>query len=340
MIAHALRTRLGQVQLRRMVQLFVLVTVLYLGFDFWRFVTQFETGGVDRGLEHPAGVGAFLPIGGFTTLKHWLVSGTIHPFHPASMILFLAAISVSLVFKKSFCGWICPVGFISELAYLPWKKRFGKNLKLSRFLDYGLRSIKYLLLAFFVWIIGIAMPPEQVAAFLEGDYWKVSDVKMLYFFTKISLTSIVVIGVLALLSIPTRNFWCRFLCPYGALLGIVGLLSPYKIRRDEALCRSCHKCTRNCPAHLPVSTSRTIRSAECTSCLTCKIGCPTGALTYSPRFKKTRTGMTPRALAASIAAVFISFILAAKLGGFWNSGVPRSELARLIPQTGNLEHPR
>ena len=54
----------------------------------------------------------------------------------------------------------------------------------------------------------------------------------------------IVIGVIVLLSMFVQNFWCRYLCPYGALLGLVSLLSPVKIRRDKEACIDCGKCTR------------------------------------------------------------------------------------------------
>lgn len=333
--------KLRKVEPRRVVQSGIFLLILILGFQFWLFIRQFEPGGVDTGISHPDGVEGFLPIGGFTTLKYWLMTGIIHPFHPASMFIFISALGVSLVFKKSFCGWICPVGFLSELLYKPWKKKFKKNYQLPKWADYILRHIKYFLLIFFFIIIGLLMSSDRAKEFLDGDYWKIADVKMLYFFTKISLTSLVVIGVLVLLSIPTRNFWCRFLCPYGALLGVIGLLSPFKIRRDESLCHKCNKCTRNCPAHLPVSTSRVINSPECTSCLTCKNGCPSGALSYglSPRpLQKTR--LSALSLALLVVGLFFSVIVAAKISGTWKSQLPRSELVKLVPDTENLEHPR
>lgn len=338
-----LRSIAARLSPRRWVQLGFLLFTLWLGWEFSLFIGQFETPPLEqttsaRWVAHPDGVEAFLPIGGLTSLKHWITSGTVHPLHPAALFIFIAVLGVSTILKKSFCGWICPVGFLSELAYKPWKSWFKKNVQLPKPIDFTLRSLKYLVLGFFFWIIVIAMTPAQGLDFLDSDYWKIADVKMYYFFASPSTLSLIVIGSLVLLSIPMRNFWCRFLCPYGALLGLTGLLSPFKIRRDVSLCHNCKKCTRNCPAHLPVATSKSIISPECTSCLTCKTGCPSGALTYSSG-KKSK-GLSPRILACAVVLGFVAVILAAKLGGVWKSQVSTDDLHRLIPGIGKMEHPQ
>ena len=49
-------------------------------------------------------------------------------------------------------------------------------------------------------------------------------------------------------SVFVQNFWCRYLCPYGALLGLTSLLSPLRIRREPAACIDCAKCAKACPS--------------------------------------------------------------------------------------------
>ncbi|OFZ19491.1 MAG: hypothetical protein A2X94_09090 [Bdellovibrionales bacterium GWB1_55_8] len=348
--AAAREERLGRSRIskyRTLVQGSFLLLVLFLGFRFWQFVRHYESGGSSPYVPHSPGVEAFLPIGGLTSLKYWIGTGEVHPLHPAALFLFLAAITVSVVLKKSFCGWICPVGFVSEWIYRPWKKIFGKNVQLPRWLDYPLRSLKYLVLGFFIWAVLYDMSVPAAAEFLNGDYWKVSDVKMLKFFTDISKTALIVTSVIALLSIPIRNVWCRFLCPYGALLGLAGLLSPGAITRDEDSCTHCRKCTRNCPAYLPVEASRRVLSPECTSCLTCVSGCPVGALSFAtPKRLPARFVISGRAgwpgwiFAVLIPVLFFGIVGLAKITGNWQSRISDDDLKRLVPQVGDLGHPR
>ena len=123
------------------------------------------------------------------------------------------------------------------------------------------------------------MPVPAIRAFLEGPYGLVDDVKMLNFFRLLGLTGGIVVAVLVVASVFVQNFWCRFLCPYGALMGLVGMASPVRIRREASLCIDCGKCAKSCPSILPVDQLVTIRSAECTGCLQCVASCPAaGAL--------------------------------------------------------------
>ena len=78
------------------------------------------------------------------------------------------------------------------------------------------------------------MSVPAIRAFLEGPYGMVDDVKMLNFFRFLGLTGGIVIALLVLASVFVQNFWCRYLCPYGALMGLASLASPLRIRRDAS----------------------------------------------------------------------------------------------------------
>ena len=98
------------------------------------------------------------------------------------------------------------------------------------------------------------MSAATISDFMHTPYGLIADVKMLNFFREMSQTAAIVLAALVVLSILVENFWCRYLCPYGALMGLVSLLSPLKIRRDPAACIDCGKCAQACPALCP-STS-------------------------------------------------------------------------------------
>jgi polyferredoxin len=61
---------------------------------------------------------------------------------------------------------------------------------------------------------------------------------------------LVVLGLFVLASVFIPNFWCRFLCPYGALLGLTSWLSPTRIRRNAETCVDCAECAKACPSAL------------------------------------------------------------------------------------------
>lgn len=321
-------------RIRHAVQWSVFALIIWGGYRFWKFTRHFLAGGPM--VERPPMVEGFLPIGSLMALKLWLTRGVFDWIHPAGLVIFSSAIVVSLVLKKGFCGWICPIGTISEPVFKLGARVLGRNYRLPRWLDNGLRSIKYILMAMFLYIVFIGMTPEAIITFLSTPYWKVGDAKMLLFFTRMSATTAIVLVALVAISLPFKNFWCRYLCPYGALVGLISMLSPLKIRRDTTHCINCKKCAKNCPASLPVDEKLVISSPECTGCLTCVSVCPAkGALDVGlPRHK-----VSPVLYAALIVSVFFGIILAAKLSGHWQSAVTYQEYLELLPKAGAFEHP-
>jgi len=265
------------------------------------------------------------------------MEGIFDSIHPAALVIFVAALISALIMKKGFCGWICPVGAVSDSIWKLGRKIFGRNFTIPRYADYGLRSVKYILMAFFIYVVVLKMPAAAILQFIGGDYYKITDVKMLFFFTEMTTTTAVSLSLLFGLSLVSKNFWCRYLCPYGALLGLVSFLSPLKITRNNQACTHCGKCTKNCPSLLPVEQLHSVRSPECTGCLSCVSYCPAkGALDVSLAGKKA---VPPLFAAFLLVVLFFGSIGVAKLTNNWYSTVSYEEYQRIIPQTARLGHP-
>ena len=113
-----------------------------------------------------------------------------------------------------------------------------------------------------------------MAMFFIADYYKIVDVRMMKFFTEMTTLTMWVLIALGALSLLYKNFWCRYLCPYGALLGLVSRFSPFKVRRNEEKCIHCHACTKHCPTLIDVEKKDVVKSEECFGCLTCVSRCP------------------------------------------------------------------
>jgi ferredoxin len=213
---------------------------------------------------------------------------------------------------------------------------------LPRWLDIPLRSLKYILLGLFLWVV-VTMPVDAIEAFLRSSYGLVADVKILNFFRFMSTTAAIVIGVVILASIAIKNFWCRYLCPYGALMGLAALASPLQIRRQPDKCIDCAKCAKACPSHLPVDTKIQIHSAECLGCLECVAVCPAeGALDLSLLGKRPvgRVRTEPVWVAAALAVLFFGGVGWAKWSGHWDSPIPQAIYQELIPHANDYDHPR
>jgi len=259
-------------KLRSLVQWSVFAMVLYAVIILYFFVRAIENG-ITPTIGRAPSVEGFLPIGALMSFRLFISEGFFDPVHPASLVIFTAAIIISLLLKKSFCGWMCPVGTFSEFVSKTGRKLFKRDLILPGYADYALRSIKYVLMTFFLYMILVQMSTTQISEFLKASYWKVADIKLLIFFTAMSLTTKIIFAILFVFSLFYRSFWCRYLCPYGGLLGLLSMLSPSKIRRNETHCIQCGQCTAHCPSMLSVSTNQVINSPECTGCLTCVSYC-------------------------------------------------------------------
>ena len=318
--------------LRHAIQAAFLALNVWIGVEFYLFVRYYETGGQSLRASRPPGVEGWLPIASLMNLKVLLLTGEMPAMHAAGMLLLIAFIAASWVFRKSFCGWICPVGTVSE--YL-W--RLGPKLRLPRWFDIPLRALKYLLLALFLYAV-FSMSVPQIRDFLQGPYGIVADVKMLNFFRLLGLTGATVVAVIVLASVLIQNFWCRYLCPYGALMGLVSVASPLRIRRDASLCIDCGKCAKACPSALPVDQLVTIRSAECTACMQCVAECPAaGALCLSaPKSRRVPAW----AVAVGITALFLGAYAYGQASGHWRTDLPARLYFELIPHANDFEHPR
>ena len=81
--------------------------------------------------------------------RGWMVGGGFNQVHPSGLIILLMVLATAVFLKRGFCSWVCPFGLLTEYLNRIHRFIFRKNVRVPRWLDYPLRSLKYLLLAFF-----------------------------------------------------------------------------------------------------------------------------------------------------------------------------------------------
>jgi polyferredoxin len=314
------------------VQLAFLALTLFMGYRFYQFVLHFRSPGHPF-VERPSSVDSFLPISGLMSLKYFLFTGTVEPIHPAALVMFVAILAVSLLLKKGFCGWICPIGTLSQYLWMVGEKIFGRTSRMANYADVSVRSLKYVLMGLFLLFIGVLMTPNMMVLFFMTDYYVTADVRTMNVFTEMTTLTMAVLLVLSVFSLIYKNFWCRYLCPYGALLGLLSLTGPAKVLRNKEKCVHCNSCTRACPSYVDVEKKEVVNSPECFGCLTCVSSCPSpGALEVSIRTGQRRRALKPYLYPILLVLVFYLVIGAGMAAGKWRSQVPYEEYRRIIPE--------
>lgn len=314
--------------LRTVIQYLFLFFVIWLGFGFTLFVQQFQSGNVNAIVVRHDGIEAFLPISGFLGTIAWLKGAGINKVHPAATVMFLTIIALSFLLRRSFCSWICPIGTISETAWKIGFKYFRRNLKLPPWLDLFLRSIKYIVLGFFVYSVVFVMSANAMQLFIDSDYHRIADARLLFFFIHISPFAISIIAALFVVSFAIKNPVCRYLCPYGALLGLVATLSPVRVTRDLERCISCGMCSQVCPSRIDVMHKNSVASAECIGCWRCVSYCRFNeALSIRLLGRYKIAGFI---FALLVIVIFVGGSKIGKAAGIWHTNTTFSDYQRLL----------
>ncbi len=150
-------------------------------------------------------------------------------FNTAFLILFLIPLVLTLFFGRAYCGYICPVGSSQELVSFKKTRR-----RVPQKLDRILKFVKYSLLLF----VG-------VLTIIRGQpAGNMSMITPLFTFTGIAAAFVASIGLIAV-SVFYYRPYCRYICPYGALMALIAKLSIVRVRVDDS-CIDCKLCNKEC----------------------------------------------------------------------------------------------
>jgi 4Fe-4S binding protein/4Fe-4S dicluster protein len=219
------------------------------------------------------------PFGGVEALYTYAAEGNMLCSLGTSNFFILGGVLLSvLLLKRAFCGYMCPIGTISE-----WLGGLGKRLGLPSWkvparLDRGLGLLKYVVLV--VVLTATWRAGELLFRGYDPCYALLSRHG-----TDITYWAYVVSGTIAVASLVASVPFCRWFCPFAAVLSPFSRVAFARVRREESACTSCGQCSRRCPMAIPVDAMQQVTDARCTSCLTCVESCPKradGALSWGP----------------------------------------------------------
>jgi len=216
---------------------------------------------------------AFCPLGGIETLLPYLATGqTLLTTNLLNYAILMGVLGVSLLAGRAFCGWMCPIGtlqdFLADLTARLFKNQKGKNginfpFQISSSNDTWLKSLKYL-------ILGIILLASIWAVY--PPLWEICPARALFSFqlTTPLLWSVLIVFVIT--SMLNKRFWCKYLCPLGAVLAPFNKISPLRLVNNQHSCTSCGLCDSTCPMEIQ-NVPENLRSAECIQCLECQEMC-------------------------------------------------------------------
>ena len=188
----------------------------------------------------------------------------------------LGIVVTHLIRPRFFCGWLCPMGFIQDAIGRLFGRRGRPFGQIPSWFARALRWGKYALLALTIVAVFLYNYPDERAHDYAVRSARVVDFDALVVAWSLGLARYAVRAVLfvtALIGgIFVVRFWCRYLCPLGALLGVGKNLTFGRLRIRDQACVRCGKCGPVCPMATSPGT------VECISCHECSDVCPTGAI--------------------------------------------------------------
>lgn len=212
-----------------------------------------------------ASLHALCPFGGVVTIYQYATVGTfVQKIHESAFVLMIIGFVLAFLFGPVFCGWVCPLGTIQE-----WVAKLGRKFFKRRYnqfipdhLDKVLRYLRYLVLAWVVYVTatsGTLIFAKYDPYFALFNFWS----------SEVAIGGLIILGATLVLSVFIERPWCKYACPYGAVLGITNIFRVFQIKRAESTCKADGACSIMCPMNIKVDTIHTVRDHQCISCLEC-----------------------------------------------------------------------
>ncbi len=216
-------------------------------------------------------IDAFCPFGGLESawalLRYQVLLKRVAL---SSVILLFTTIGTALVFRRSFCGNICPLGFLQELFGIAGRKVIKRRFNLPVKIDNILRYLKYPVLILF---LGLAWNTMDMAIRPYDPWVAFHHLGSEDLFSN-SLAGFIILVLSLILGFFSDRPFCKYLCPMGGFLGIVSKVGITKIKRESSSCIDCKLCDKVCPVNIEVSAKELVTSAECLTCSECINSCP------------------------------------------------------------------
>lgn len=300
------------------------VLVLLMGYIGWRHQI------IGGGPQGTPPIDAYCPLGAIEALPTLISNGQFIDKIAPSNLMILASLLLAIVITGAvFCGWLCPLGAIGDWLYALRKKVFPYKWELSPAVawvfSYG-RFVLLIAILYFSWA--------------QSKLWfeTYDPFKQIFHMNVESATSAAAISLFLLLSMAIERFWCRFLCPLGAVIGLFSRFSLLVIKREPARCIRCGKCDKNCPAGISPASNQTVNDSRCLSCYQCVASCPVeSALAVKSRFSCFNYQFKPLSAALVGILLFVGTLTVINATGNFSAYSPNAKPVAQITATTEIK---
>ncbi len=245
------------------------------------------------------------PFGGVEALyTYWSEGNMICSLGVTNFYVLIGVLLSVLIMRRVFCGYLCPVGALSEWSRKPVQWLGIKPVRVPQSVEKGLASLKYVVLGLILYITWI--PGELHFRAYDPCYALISRHG-----EDITYWAYIIAGAIVLFSLFLTVPFCRWFCPLAAVLNPLSRFGLTRIQRDKDACIDCGKCSRACPMNISVHEHDQVTSARCTSCMECVSACPVTdkpVLQWGPP-KRLSQGGWSRAAVVSLLLVIMGGIV-------------------------------
>ncbi|MFC2060665.1 4Fe-4S binding protein [Chloroflexota bacterium] len=249
-----------KINLRLIVQVFLFILIALIAVNH-----SLEERGMAIGFLSSASLHAVCPFGGVVSIYQYVTAGTyVKKIHESAFILMYIVFALALLVGPAFCGWVCPLGSFQE-----WIGNLGRKISPRKFNklipDITDRYLKYLRYGVLIWVVYVTATSATLFFADYDPYFALFN----FWTGEVALSGLIILGVVIMASLFVERPFCKYACPYGAVLGVFNLFRVFKIKRNTSTCIDCKACDRTCPMNIEVSTGEIVRDHQCISCLKC-----------------------------------------------------------------------